>query len=54
MSLRDGQQKWLNIPEPIDDYMHGMYGVDTASQLRGGFSFYKPYEARWWRHIFYY
>ena len=27
--------KWLRIPEAIDDYNHGMNGVDTASQLRG-------------------
>src|ERR1700755_2265227 len=30
-----------------------MNGVDTASQLRGGFSCHKPYEAKWWRPILY-
>lgn len=27
--------KWLHIPGAIDDYNHGMNGIDTASQLRG-------------------
>jgi hypothetical protein len=43
--------KWLQIPKAIDDYNHGMNGVDLGSQLRGGFSCHKPYEAKWWRPI---
>ena len=50
----DGQsKKWLAIPQPINDYNFGMNGVDTGSQLRGGFSCHKPYDRRWWRPIFY-
>ena len=30
-----------------------MNGVDTASQLRGGFSVHRPVEVKWWRPIFY-
>ena len=35
----EGQStKELRIPKAIDDYNHGMNGIDTASQLRGGFT----------------
>jgi hypothetical protein len=46
-------RKWLRIPEAIDDYNHGMNGVDIASQIRGGFTCHKLYEVKWWRPIFY-
>ena len=50
----EGQvHKELEIPVPIDDYNHGMNGVDTASQLQRGFSIHRPSEVRWWRPIFY-
>jgi len=50
----EGQStKWLCIPEAIDDYNHSMNGVDTASQLRRGFTCHKPYDCKWWRPIFY-
>ena len=35
----EGQsKKELSIPVPIDDYNHGMNGVDIASQIQRGFS----------------
>ena len=50
----EGQStKWLRIPSAINDYNHGMNGVDTASQLRTGFSCHKPHEVKWWRPLFY-
>lgn len=53
-SYFEGQsKKWLKVPIPIDDYNHGMNGVDTASQIRGGFSVHRPTEVKWWRPILY-
>ena len=50
----EGQStKYLDIPKPINDYNHGMGGVDEASHLRVNFSCHKPYEKRWWRPILY-
>ena len=50
----EGQvQKELEIPVPIDDYNHGMNGVDTASQIQRGFSVHQPSESKWYRPIFY-
>ena len=50
----EGQvEKELEIPVPIDDYNHGMNGVDIASQIQRGFSIHQPSEQRWWRPIFY-
>ena len=46
-------KKELAIPVPIDDYNHGMNGVDTASQIQRGFSIYQPSETKWYRPIFY-
>ena len=45
--------KDLRIPKAIDNYKHGMNGVDTASYLRGGFTVHQPSERKWWRSIFY-
>ena len=45
--------KELEIPVPIDDYNHGMNGVDTASQIQRGFSIHQPSEVKWYRPIFY-
>ena len=45
--------KELEIPIPIDDYNHGMNGVDTASQIQRGFSIHQPLEVKWYRPIFY-
>ena len=53
-SCLEGQsKKWLRVPIPIDDYNHGMNGVDMASQIRGGFSVHQPLEVKWWRSILY-
>lgn len=46
--------KWLRIPKAINDYNHAMNGVDTVSQLRGGFSVHQPSENTWWRPILYF
>ena len=46
-------KKELSIPVPIDDYNHGMNGVDIASQIQRGFSIHQPSEERWWRPLFY-
>ena len=45
--------KYLDIPKPINDYNHGMGGVNQASHLQVNFSCHKPYEKRWWRPILY-
>jgi hypothetical protein len=53
-SVFEGQStKWLRVPVPIDEYNHGMNGVDTASQIGGGFSVHRPTEVKWWRPIWY-
>ena len=50
----EGQsEKWLSIPVPIDDYNHGMNGVDLGSQIQRGFSIHQPSESKWYRPIFY-
>ena len=50
----EGQsKKELSIPVPIDDYNHGMNGVDIASQIQRGFSIHQLLEERWWRPLFY-
>ncbi len=46
--------KKLDIPAPIDDYNHGMNGVDIANQLRSAYSCARPLEAQWPRVPFYY
>ena len=48
----DMVRKWLSIPVPIDDYNHGMNGVDLASQLRGGYSVHRPGSLKWWKPLF--
>jgi Transposase IS4 len=45
--FNDESIKSLEIPVPIDDYNHGMCGVDIVNQLRKGFSCARPFEARW-------
>jgi hypothetical protein len=50
---KDNATKWLRIPRPIDDYNHGMNGVDLASQYRGGFSCHRPNSRRWWMPVFF-
>ena len=51
----EGQStKELRIPKAIDDYNYTMNSVDTASQLRRGFTVHQPGESKWWRPIFYF
>jgi Transposase IS4 len=44
-------RKWLHIPGSIDDYNHGMNGVDLASQFRGGFTCHRPHSFKWWKPL---
>ena len=39
-------KKELEIPVPIDDYNHGINGVDIASQIQRGFSIHQPLKTR--------
>ena len=43
----------LPIPTAIDDYNNSMNAVDSANQLRHGFSCHKPGSRKWWKPLFY-
>lgn len=47
----DLSQKWLYIPQVIDDYNHYMNGVDRANQLRRNLTVHRPFEHRNWRPL---
>ena len=51
--FNDNVAKQLRIPHAIDAYNRGMNGVDTANQLKGSFTCYRPRNKKWWKPLFY-
>lgn len=49
----DAVRKWLLIPLAIDDYNHGMNGVDLASQHQCGFTCHHSNCRQWWKPLFF-
>jgi hypothetical protein len=45
----DAVRKWLDIPLAIDEYNHGMNGVDRANQIRRSYTVHRPQNYRTWR-----
>ena len=45
----DSVKKWLEIPLAIDEYNHGMHGVDRANQLRRNCTVHRSQIFRVWR-----
>jgi hypothetical protein len=45
----DAVRKWLDIPLAIDEYNHGMNGVDRANQVRQNYTVHRPQNYRVWR-----
>jgi hypothetical protein len=49
----DAVKKWLEIPLAIDEYNHGMNGVDRANQLRRNYIVHRPQIYRTWQPQWY-
>ena len=41
-------KKWLEIPLAIDEYNHGMNGVDRANQLRRNYTVRRTWHSQWY------
>ena len=45
----DAVRKWLQIPLAINEYNHGMNGVDRANQLQRNYTTHRPQVYRTWQ-----